>query len=133
MTTIVVVDDEALTTDVLSFLLEQEGYTVFTAQNGRKALDVIASVGPALVITDFMMPTMSGLELAQALKTHDELKSIPIILASAAQGSIARRHTDLFAAVLDKPLSPAMLIAAVKRLLDGDAGAAIGADGNLTT
>jgi CheY-like chemotaxis protein len=68
---------------------------------------------PDLVITDFMMPLMTGLELAQALRDDGELSSIPIILVSGAQASIGRSHPDMFNAVLDKPYDETRLLNAV--------------------
>lgn len=117
MTTIVVVDDETLNTDFLSFYLKGEGYTVHVARDGRSGLEVISSVAPDLVITDFMMPAMSGLELALAVKADSLIAHIPIILASAAQGAVAREHPYLFAAVLDKPYPPPRLLEAIAQVL----------------
>ena len=118
MTTIVVVDDESLITDFLSFYLKAEGYTVHAARDGRSGLDVIGSVVPDIVITDFMMPVMSGLELAEALKRDVRLSHIPIVLTTAAQGAIAKAHPELFAAVLDKPYPLPVLLHTLKAALD---------------
>jgi two-component system response regulator VicR len=113
MTTILVVDDEFLITDILVDALEEEGFRVLTAANGRKALEVLDKEVPALVITDFMMPLMNGLELAQAIKSSPDWAQIPIILLSGAQGAIARAHPELFAAVYDKPFRIEKVVAAV--------------------
>ncbi|MXQ12256.1 response regulator [Microvirga makkahensis] len=113
MTTILVVDDEFLITDILVDALEEEGFRVLTASNGRKALEVLHKEVPALVVTDFMMPLMNGLELAQAIKANPDWVQIPIILVSGAQGAIARAHPDLFAAVYDKPFRIEKVVAAV--------------------
>lgn len=117
MTTIVVVDDESLITDFLSFFLKAEGYTVHAARDGLSALDIIGSIVPDIVLTDFMMPAMSGLELAQALKQDARLAHIPVILATAAQGAAAKAHPDLFATVLDKPYPPPRLLDALNAAL----------------
>ncbi|CAG9253687.1 response regulator [Paraburkholderia caribensis] len=117
MTTIVVVDDESLITDFLSFFLKAEGYTVHAARDGQSALDMIGSVMPDVVLTDFMMPAMSGLELAQALKKDTRLAHIPVILATAAQGAAAEAYPELFAAVLDKPYPPPRLLDALNSAL----------------
>jgi len=112
-----VVDDEFLVSDMLAFLLEDEGYTVERAFHGRMALEVIERSPVELVITDFMMPLMTGLELAQALKARTEHADLPIILVSGAQGSIARAHRELFAAVFDKPFRNDLLLAKVQELV----------------
>ncbi|MBC9176865.1 response regulator [Pseudoroseomonas ludipueritiae] len=117
MTTILVVDDEFLIADVLAFALEDEGYMVVRASNGRKGLDVFQRDRPALVITDFMMPVMNGLEFARAIRERTDGLSLPIILMSGAQAEIARRNGDLFAAVFDKPFRVTEIVQAVVDLV----------------
>ncbi len=119
MALIAVVDDEFLLADLLASLLVGEGHEVMTAAHGRAALQMIRERKPALVITDFMMPLMTGLELAQAMHADAELEDIPIILVSGAQGSAARdSHPDLFAAIFDKPYDRKAMLKAVSSLLD---------------
>jgi CheY-like chemotaxis protein len=103
MAHILVVDDEVLLAVLLAGLLEDEGYHVETASNGQAALSAIQNQRPDLVVTDFMMPTMTGLELAEAVRSDGALADLPIILVSGAQGAIARQRPELFQAVLDKP------------------------------
>lgn len=103
MAHILVVDDEVLLAVLLAGLLEDEGYQVETASNGQAALSAIQNQRPDLVVTDFMMPTMTGLELAEAVRSDGALADLPIILVSGAQGAIARQRPELFQAVLDKP------------------------------
>jgi CheY-like chemotaxis protein len=117
MTTILVVDDEFLITDILVDALEEEGFRVLTAANGRKALEILDREVPALVLTDFMMPRMNGLELAQTIKANPDWVRIPIILLSGAQGAIARAHPELFAAVYDKPFRVETIVATVRETL----------------
>jgi CheY-like chemotaxis protein len=117
MTTILVVDDEFLITDILVDALEEEGFRVLTAANGRKALEILDREVPALVLTDFMMPRMNGLELAQTIKANPAWVRIPIILLSGAQGAIARAHPELFAAVYDKPFRVETIVATVRETL----------------
>ena len=110
MTTLVVVDDESLITDFLTFRLEGEGYTVHAAANGKEGLALIARVQPALVITDLMMPIMSGLELAGALRRSSELSQLPIILCTAVADPVTQREQQLFSAILQKPYSLGRLV-----------------------
>lgn len=117
MTTILVVDDEFLIADMLAYLLEDEGYAVETAHHGRMALEMVPRVQPELVITDFMMPLMTGLEFAQALKADAKWRDLPVILVSGAQGALAREHPDLFAAVFDKPFRNDLLVQRVQELV----------------
>jgi CheY-like chemotaxis protein len=122
MATIVVVDDETLITDFLAFFLGDAGYIVHVARNGADALELIGRVVPDLVITDYMMPVMSGLELTRALKADNAISHIPVILSSAAQGAQARMTPDLFAAILDKPYPAPELLRTVAVVLAGSAG-----------
>jgi len=117
MTTLVVVDDESLVTDFLTFLLEGEGYAVHVAANGKEAMDVISRVLPALVITDLMMPVMSGLELARMLRAHREFAQLPVVLCSAASHAVAQEDLPLFSAILQKPQAPAALLGTVAQHL----------------
>ena len=119
MALIVIAEDEFLIADVLSIMLEDAGHQVEAAPHGVAALELVRKKRPDLVITDFMMPLMTGLELAQALRADEELSCIPIILVSGAQASIGRSHPDMFDAVLDKPYDETRLLSAVEAVLTG--------------
>lgn len=118
MPLIIIAEDESLIAQVLAIMLEDAGYEVLAAPHGRAALTLIREKRPALVITDFMMPLMTGLELAQAMKNDETLSEIPVILTSGAQGGIGRAHPQMFDAVLDKPYEEANLISTVDALLN---------------
>jgi CheY-like chemotaxis protein len=117
MTTILVVDDEYLIADILSFALEDEGFMVVKASNGRKGLEVLERERPALIVTDFMMPVMDGLEFATAVRALPSVNHLPIILMSGAQAHIGMQRSDLFDAVLPKPFEIDLIVAEVKKLL----------------
>lgn len=117
MALIVVADDEYLIAAILADILGDEGHEVVMASHGQEALERIRARRPALIITDFMMPLMTGLELAQAIKADQEISDLPIILMSGAQGAIGRQHKELFAAVVDKPYRNEALLAIVNRIL----------------
>jgi CheY-like chemotaxis protein len=116
MTTILVVDDEFLIAEILSFALEDAEFDVLTASNGQKALDMLLSHTITLMITDFMMPVMNGLELAQAMREHPGLRDIPIILTTGAQAHIAQQNQHLFDAIFEKPFDVFKVIDKVKAL-----------------
>jgi len=115
MSTILIVDDEYVIADILGYALEDEGYSVVKASNGRKGLEVLERDRPALVITDFMMPIMDGIEFAQCIR--DRKPDLPILLMSGAQGSVGRARPDLFAAVFDKPFDIEQVLAKVAELV----------------
>lgn len=117
MTTILVVDDEFMVADILGLALEDEGFRIIRASNGRKALEAVEREAPALVITDYMMPLMNGIELAEAIRVGRGETAPPIILVSGAHAHIARSAGPLFAAVLDKPFRIAEIIERVHQLI----------------
>lgn len=117
MTTILVVDDEYLIADILGYALEDEGYMVVKASNGQKGIEVLERERPALIITDFMMPVMDGLEFAKAVRAQPAVSHLPIILISGAQAHIGMQRSDLFDAVLSKPFNIDLVIDMVKELL----------------
>ena len=117
MATILIVDDEYLIADILGYALEDEGYMAVTAGNGKRALEILDREHPALVITDFMMPGMNGLELAQRIRGNESFCTVPILLMSGAQGSVGRATPDLFTAVYDKPFDINQVVAKVRELV----------------
>lgn len=117
MPLIVIAEDEFLIADVLAVILEDAGYEVASASHGLEALGLVRERRPSLVITDFKMPVMTGLELAQAMRADDELAHILVVLVSGAQGNVGRAHPNVFDAVLDKPYHEKELIEAVSRLI----------------
>ncbi|TCU51753.1 response regulator receiver domain-containing protein [Novosphingobium sp. PhB57] len=114
---IVVAEDEFLIADMLVVSLEEAGHRVRDAPHGAGALRLIQEERPDLLITDFMMPLMTGLELAEALRADDGLRDIPIVLVSGAQGLIARERSDLFDIVIDKPYRIERILEALARLI----------------
>ncbi|MGQ4272753.1 response regulator [Terrihabitans sp. B22-R8] len=100
--TILVVDDEFGVADVLAAALEDEGYRVFTAANGREGLDRVREHNPDLVIVDFMMPVMDGPAMAHALR-GDGHAGIPIIMMSAMPEPAVRQRFADYSGFLRKP------------------------------
>jgi CheY-like chemotaxis protein len=117
MAIIVVAEDEFLLASMLEALLEDEGHEVRIAPHGLAALKLTRTHRPDLIITDFMMPLMTGLELAQAVRSDAAIAQTPILLVSGAQGAIGRAHPDTFNAVLDKPYDAKVLLSIVQDLL----------------
>jgi len=80
---ILLVEDEAAQREVLAYNLVAEGYAVRQAENGEEAMLLIAEATPDLVILDWMMPLMSGIEVCRQLKTRSDTCHIPVIMLSA--------------------------------------------------
>lgn len=117
MKTVLIVDDEYMIAEILSFALEDEGVTTLIAGCGQKALDILDNEQPDLVITDFMMPGMTGVELAEAIRPRDSHGLTPMILMSGAQASLGLARSDLFVGVFEKPFDIDLVIAKVKSIL----------------
>ena len=80
---VLLVEDEPAQRAVLSYNLEAEGFVVQTADNGEDALLLIAESPPDLILLDWMMPHVSGLEVCRRLRARPETRGIPIIMLSA--------------------------------------------------
>lgn len=80
---VLLVEDEPAQREVLTYNLKAEGFEVRSAENGEDAILMIAEALPDLVILDWMMPLMSGLEVCRQIKTRDDTKHIPVIMLSA--------------------------------------------------
>lgn len=78
---VLIVDDEEMAIKLVEHQMQLEGFKTFTTTDGREAIEIIKNEIPDLVISDIMMPFMSGLELLEYIKT--EAKKIPVILVSA--------------------------------------------------
>ena len=81
--TVLLVEDEPAQREVLAYNLEAEGFVVQRATNGEEALVLVAESPPDLILLDWMMPHVSGLEVCRRLKMRPETRSIPIIMLSA--------------------------------------------------
>ena len=117
---ILVADDEAHILHVVSMKLRNAGYEVVTAVDGEEALELCASEIPDLLITDFQMPFMSGLELCKEIRAAEETRNIPAIMLTARGFDIepAEMIEAGIAAVLAKPFSPREVLEKVTALLD---------------
>lgn len=116
MATILIIDDEYLIADILSFALEDEGFLTVVAASGRRALEVLDRERPDLIITDYMMPGMTGLEFAEIVKSRDAHRTTPIMLMSGAQGYMGAARPDLFVEVFAKPFDIDDVISKIKAL-----------------
>lgn len=88
-----VVDDSMLIRYTLSRFLEERGYTVETATNGKEALEVVNRVCPDVVVTDMQMRLMSGSELITALKSKPDTAKVPIIIVASKSSGFTQSET----------------------------------------
>ena len=80
---VLVVEDEPAQREILAYNLEAEGFSVTRAQNGEEALLLINEDAPDIIVLDWMMPHVSGIEICRRLKMKSETRSIPVIMLSA--------------------------------------------------
>lgn len=112
--TIVVVDDSSIYRKLVSDALAQEGYNVFCAKNGREALDLISSVKPAVLVTDWEMPDLTGLELCKQIRQTSGTYTYIIMLTSNTTKDQLIKGLDAGADdYLTKPFHPGELLARV--------------------
>ena len=104
MKTILVVEDEFAIADMLHAVLEDEGYRVVLAGNGREGLARLADTRADLVICDVMMPVLDGREMLRLMKNDESMKTIPIIMMSAAE-SFSLNGDGRLVPFLNKPFT----------------------------
>jgi len=116
---ILVVEDEPPLVEVLRYNLEKEGYLVDVAEDGAAALERVRRSTPDLIILDWMLPELSGIEVCRQLRTDPDTKEVPVIMLTA-RGEEADRVKGLASGADDyvvKPFSPAELLARVRAVL----------------
>jgi adenylate cyclase len=116
---ILVVDDNPDLRAYVSRILRQKGYQVGVARNGQEGFRVAWELRPQLIVTDLMMPEVSGLDLIRMIRDEEELKGTPIILLTAKADETTRiegteRGADAY---LSKPFNDRELLAEVRNLL----------------
>jgi CheY-like chemotaxis protein len=120
MTTVLVVDDEPLIAMALEAALEDAGYQVTTAANGRQGLERLAEAAADIVLLDMMMPVMNGPAMLKAMAADPGLQRIPVIVLSSLSERTIRAQADGAAEILEKPYTADEVLEAVSRVL-GDA------------
>ena len=116
---ILVADDESHILSVVSLKLKNAGFNVICAHDGTEALELAISEKPDLLITDYHMPGLSGLEVCQRMREQPELAKLPAIMLSARGYHLT--ETELaqsgISQMISKPFSPRQLLAAVNEVL----------------
>ena len=116
---VLIADDEHNQLELLSFNLQQNGYSVTTASDGQAALDQAEELLPDIIILDWMMPKLSGIDVCRNLRANKDTQHIPIIMLSA-RGEEGDRTLGLDVGADDymtKPFSPRELVARVRAVL----------------
>jgi CheY-like chemotaxis protein len=116
---VLVVDDEIHIVHVVAIKLRNNGYEVITAENGAEAFDLACQENPDIIVTDFQMPVMTGLELVEKLRQCQQTKNIPVILLTARNFAISQEQQEKLqiADCLSKPFSPKELLGNIEDIL----------------
>jgi two-component system, chemotaxis family, chemotaxis protein CheY len=117
--TILIVDDSESIREVVSFTLENEGYGVLSAIDGKDALRFLDGRDIELVITDLHMPNMNGIELIKEVRNMDTYSRIPILFLTTESQSAKKMEAKDAGATgwIIKPFVPAKLIAAINKVI----------------
>jgi CheY-like chemotaxis protein len=116
---ILVAEDDPSVRMTLQFVLEDEGFEVLFAENGRQALDLALNESPDCLLLDQLMPIMDGTEVLAELRKNDGTKSLPVFVLSGMSRGAPDEWGDAF--FVGKPFSPEDLVTRIKSVLpNGD-------------
>ena len=126
--TVLLVEDEPAQREMLAYNLEAEGFDVIAADNGEDGLILVDENDPDLIVLDWMMPQLSGIEVCRRLKSNSKTRQIPVIMLSARAEEVDRvRGLETGADdYVVKPYSVIELMARVKAHLRRIRAAAVG-------
>ena len=116
---VLIADDEPNQIELISYNLKQAGFEVTHASDGQKALHMAENILPDIIVLDWMMPVMSGIEVCKTLRSMAETKDIPVIMLSA-RGEEGDKTLGLDIGADDymtKPFSPKELVARIHAVL----------------
>jgi CheY-like chemotaxis protein len=121
---ILVADDESHILHVVSLKLRNAGYKVITARDGQEAFDLATHEQPDLIITDYHMPQLSGIELCQKLKQEPATINSPTIMLTARGYNLddGDMQDNGILRMLSKPFSPRQLLQTVNEVLEQNRG-----------
>ncbi len=125
---ILLADDDPDVVEVITMLLEDEGYEVITAKDGAEALEKIKLESPDLIILDLLMPHVDGFAVFQMLRDprYERWSKIPVVILTSVREEVSNRRYELetgrkmdYAAYLEKPADPDVLLETVTKLIKG--------------
>ncbi len=116
---VLIVDDEIHIVHVVAIKLRNNGYDVLSADNGAEAFELACKEKPDIIVTDFQMPVMTGLELVEKLRQRQETKDIPVIMLTARSFAIPKEQQEelQISDCLSKPFSPKELLGNIEDVL----------------
>ena len=116
---ILVIEDNEQNIYLMTFILENNGYEVVQARDGRKGIDLAGRVKPTLILLDIQLPLMDGYEVARELKSNPALADVPIV-AVTSYAMVGDREKCLDAGCvgyITKPINPETFVAEMEKYL----------------
>jgi two-component system alkaline phosphatase synthesis response regulator PhoP len=109
---VLVVDDEIHIVHVVTIKLKNNGYEVITASNGDEALKLACSEKPDVIVTDYQMPVMNGMQFVEKVRQDQNIKDTPVIMLTARSFAIEKKQQEELGInrLLSKPFSPKELL-----------------------
>jgi two-component system, OmpR family, alkaline phosphatase synthesis response regulator PhoP len=116
---VLVADDEIHIVHVVAIKLRNNGYDVISASNGADAFDLACCEMPDIVVTDYQMPLMNGLELVEKMRRNESTENIPVVMLTARSFAIEESQKEQLkiSQCLSKPFSPRELLACIEDVL----------------
>lgn len=116
---VLIVDDEIHIVHVVAIKLRNNGFKVITAENGAEAFERACKDKPDIIVTDFQMPVMTGVELVEKLRKNEGTKDIPVIMLTARSFAIEQGQKEQLqiSDCLSKPFSPKELLRSIEDIL----------------
>jgi two-component system alkaline phosphatase synthesis response regulator PhoP len=116
---VLIADDEIHIIHVVAIKLRNNGYEVVAANNGAEAYELACSEHPDIIVTDYQMPFVTGLELIEKIRKNEETKHIPAILLTARSFAITEEMQNSLGIeeCLSKPFSPKELLKTIEDIL----------------
>ena len=116
---VLIADDEIHIIHVVAIKLRNNGYEVIAANNGAEAYDLACREHPDIVVTDYQMPFVTGIELIEKLRANEQTKNTPVILLTARSFAISEELQESLDVeeCLSKPFSPKELLKTIQDIL----------------
>lgn len=116
---VLVVDDEVHIVHVVAIKLRNNGYEPITAGNGQEAYELACQELPDIIIADYMMPIMNGIELLEKLRSNEKTENIPFVLLTARNFAIEdiKQQQLSISHCIAKPFSPKELLRTIEDIL----------------